>query len=108
MRRALAQWRWVFVLCLATVLAACHPEGGPKNPLGGAQACSADALPACEARLAEAVALGEGIGAVASSYAKARAEKDEDDPFAAAVERARSEGTKARGVLAIVKGAKDP
>lgn len=100
--------RYVAFAAVFIALVACRPDGATKTPQGGAQACSADALGACEERLAQAVALGEGIAEVAQSYADARADKDGDDPFAKAVESARDKGLKTRAVLLLSGGAKDP
>ncbi|NUP04633.1 MAG: hypothetical protein HOW73_01060 [Polyangiaceae bacterium] len=103
-----ARLPWVGLVGLVVAVVACHPGDASKTPQGGAVACSPDALDACESRFAEAVALGEGIGPMASAYAKARGENDSDDPFAQAVERAREAGKTSRGVLVVTPGAKDP
>ncbi|MBK6516458.1 MAG: hypothetical protein IPG04_20715 [Polyangiaceae bacterium] len=99
---------WAVFAAFVLAVVACRPGEEVKTPPGGAEVCSSDALSACEARLAEAVALGEGIGDVARSYAKARAGADASDPLAQAVDEARRAGAGSRGVLVLAGGAADP
>lgn len=70
-----------------------------------AVACEGDALPACEARLAEAIARGRDAGPLARAYVAARRDAEGDDPLAALVAAA-DDGARDRVLVVAVGGAR--
>lgn len=67
-------------------------------------ACEADALPACEARLADAIARGRDAGPLARAYVAARRDAAEADPLASLVAAA-GESARDRVLVIALPGA---